>query len=84
MKHKTIELETYIFTSKIKINRYKYTIQQYLFKNNKFAINLWQASQSYIKKKQTRLQQFLQPVIYHKAQKKPLQFAVTFSYLIQP
>lgn len=50
MKHKTIELETYIFTSKIKINRYKYTIQQYLFKNNKFAINLWQASQSYIKK----------------------------------
>ncbi len=44
MKHKTIELETYIFTSKIKINRYKYTIQQYLFKNNKFAINLWQAS----------------------------------------
>lgn len=36
------------------------------------------------KKKQTRLQQFLQPVIYHKAQKKPLQFAVTFSYLIQP
>ena len=69
MKHKTIELETYIFTSKIKINRYKYTIQLYLFKNNKFAINLCQASQSYIKKKQTRLQQFLQPVIYHKAQK---------------